>query len=100
MSASSAIARTRPRVTFRLEVELPNPDAKLPRRQRRHPPSVRNLSGEISPGFWCSTTMGVAAHVESGVVHFKPVQIVSDAPTDVGDRIADGAVVITWARNL
>jgi len=70
--------------TFRLEVELPNPDAKLRdgvSADIRIP--VRNVEAtKISPGILVLSDGGVIGvrTVENGIVRFKPVQIVSDNP--------------------
>ena len=91
--------------TFRLEVELPNPDAKLRDGVSAdiHLP-VRNLkAARISPGILVLDDNGVVGvrTVESGVVHFKPVQIVSDGPDGMWvTGIADGAVVITVGQEF
>jgi membrane fusion protein, multidrug efflux system len=79
--ASSADTATR---TFRLEVELPNPDGRLRdgvSADIRIP--VRNVeAAKISPGILVLSDGGVVGvrTVENGVVRFKPVQIVSDNP--------------------
>jgi membrane fusion protein, multidrug efflux system len=91
--------------TFRLEVELPNPDAKLRDGVSAdiHLP-VRNLkAARISPGILVLDDNGVVGvrTVESGVVHFKPVQIVSDGPDGMWvTGIADEAVVITVGQEF
>lgn len=91
--------------TFRLEVELPNPDAKLRDGVSAdiHIP-VRNLkAAKISPGILVLDDSGVVGvrTVENGVVHFKPVQIVSDGPDGMWvTGIADGAVVITVGQEF
>ncbi|HWE07651.1 MAG TPA: efflux RND transporter periplasmic adaptor subunit [Rhizomicrobium sp.] len=91
--------------TFKLEVDLPNPDAKLRDGVSAdiHIP-VRNLkAAKISPGILVLDDNGVVGvrTVENGVVHFKPVQIVSDGPDGMWvTGIADGAVVITVGQEF
>ncbi|SRR5579885_1608813 len=70
--------------TFQLEVEIPNPDGKLRAGVSAdiHIP-VKNLDAQlISPGILVLDDNGVVGvrAVENGVVHFVPVEIVSDNP--------------------
>jgi len=86
--------------TFRVEVELPNPDGKLKVGISAdiHIP-VKNLKAEkISPGILVlddSGVVGVRA-VEHGVVRFLPVNIVSDGPDGMWvSGLPDHLAVIT-----
>jgi multidrug efflux system membrane fusion protein len=83
--------------TFRVEVELPNPDGKLRvgvSADIRIP--VRQLMAEkISPGILVLDDNGVVGvrAVENGIVRFLPVEIVSDSPdgmwvSGLPDRLA------------
>jgi len=70
--------------TFRVEVELPNPDGKLRVGVSAdiHIPVRQLMAQKISPGILVlddSGVVGVRA-VEHGVVRFLPVEIVSDGP--------------------
>jgi len=70
--------------TFRVEVELPNPDAALRDGVSAdiHIPVKRLAAHKISPGILVlddSGTVGVRA-VANGIVHFLPVHIISDGP--------------------
>jgi len=86
--------------TFRVEVELPNPDGKLRdgvSADIRIP--VKELKAvKISPGILVlddNGAVGVRA-VESGTVHFHPVEIVSDGPDGMWvSGLAGGMMVIT-----
>jgi multidrug efflux system membrane fusion protein len=91
--------------TFRLEVELPNPLGKLRdgvSADIRIP--VRNLKAtKISPGILVLDDNGVVGvrTVESGIVHFRPVQIVSDGPDGMWvTGLSNGAVVITVGQEF
>lgn len=91
--------------TFRLEVELPNPQARLRvgvSADIRIP--VRNVSAtKISPGILVLDDNGVVGvrTVESGIVHFKPVQIVSDGPDGMWvTGLPDDATVITIGQEF
>jgi multidrug efflux system membrane fusion protein len=86
--------------TFRVEVELPNPDGKLKVGISAdiHIP-VKNLKAEkISPGILVlddSGVVGVRA-VEHGIVRFLPVNIVSDGPDGMWvSGLPDHIAVIT-----
>jgi membrane fusion protein, multidrug efflux system len=70
--------------TFRIEVELPNPDGKLRVGVSAdiHIPVRQLMAQKISPGILVlddSGVVGVRA-VEHGIVRFLPVEIVSDGP--------------------
>lgn len=95
--ATSADPATR---TFALEVELPNADGKLRdgvSADIRIP--VRNVEAmKISPGILVLSDGGVVGVrvVENGIVHFRPVQIVSDNPDGMWvTGLRNGADVIT-----
>ncbi|MGH6890196.1 MAG: efflux RND transporter periplasmic adaptor subunit [Rhizomicrobium sp.] len=100
--ADQADATTR---TFRLEVELPNPDAKLRdgvSADIRIP--VRNVEAvKISPGILVLSDGGVVGVriVENGLVRFRPVQIVSDNPDGMWvTGLANGTDVITVGQEF
>lgn len=100
--ANSADPTTR---TFSLEVELPNPDAKLRdgvSADIRIP--VRNVEAmKISSGILVLSDSGVVGvrTVEKGIVHFRPVQIVSDNPDGMWvTGLADGIDVITVGQEF
>lgn len=100
--ADRADATTR---TFRLEVELPNPQAKLRdgvSADIRIP--VRNVTAtKISSGILVLDDNGVVGvrTVESGMVRFKPVQIVSDGPDGMWvTGLPDAATVITVGQEF
>jgi multidrug efflux system membrane fusion protein len=100
--ASKADDTTR---TFRVEVELPNPDAKL-----RDGVSadisipVRQVeAAEISPGILVLSDSGVVGvrTVSQGTVHFIPVQVVSDGPEGMWiSGLPDGTAVITVGQEF
>jgi multidrug efflux system membrane fusion protein len=91
--------------TFRIEVELPNPDAKL-----RDGVSaeieipVRQIqAAQISPGILVLDDNGVVGvrTVAEGVVHFLPVQIVSDGPEGMWiSGLPNGTAVITIGQQF
>jgi multidrug efflux system membrane fusion protein len=91
--------------TFRLEVELPNPDARLRDGVSAdiHLP-VKNLEAtKISPGILVLNDNGVVGVrvVESGIVRFRPVQIVSDGPDGMWvTGVPDGISVITVGQEF
>ncbi|HEX4078735.1 MAG TPA: efflux RND transporter periplasmic adaptor subunit [Rhizomicrobium sp.] len=100
--SSRADAATR---TFRLEVELPNPDAKLRdgvSADIRIP--VKNVQAtKLSPGILVLSDSGVVGvrTVENGIVRFKPVQIVSDSPDGMWvTGLPNGAEVITVGQEF
>jgi multidrug efflux system membrane fusion protein len=80
--ASRADATTR---TFRIEVELPNPDAKLRDGVSAdiHIPVSQVMAQKISSGILVLDDNGVygVRIVDNGIVRFMPVQIVSDGFT-------------------
>jgi multidrug efflux system membrane fusion protein len=91
--------------TFRLEVELPNPQAKLRdgvSADIRIP--VRNVTAtKISSGILVLDDNGVVGvrTVTSGIVRFKPVQIVSDGPDGMWvSGLPDDATVITVGQEF
>jgi len=100
--ASKADPTTR---TFRIEIELPNPDAKL-----RDGVSadiqipVKELrAAKISPGILVLDDNGVVGvrTVENGIVRFKPVEIVSDGPDGMWvTGIPDGTTIITVGQEF
>jgi len=91
--------------TFRLEIELPNPNAKLRDGVSAdiHLP-VKNLEAtKISPGILVLNDNGVVGVrvVESGIVRFKPVQIVSDGPDGMWvTGVPNGTTVITVGQEF
>jgi multidrug efflux system membrane fusion protein len=91
--------------TFRLEIELPNPNARLRDGVSAdiHLP-VKNLQAtKISPGILVLNDNGVVGVrvVESGIVRFKPVQIVSDGPDGMWvTGVPDGTTVITVGQEF
>ena len=91
--------------TFRIEVELPNPDAKLRDGVSAdiHIP-VKNVEAiRISPGILVLNDNGVVGvrMVDNGVVRFKPVQIVSDGPDGMWvTGVPSGADVITVGQEF
>jgi multidrug efflux system membrane fusion protein len=99
--ASKADDTTR---TFRVEVELPNPDAKLRDGVSVdiHIP-VRQLQAvKVSPGILVLSDNGVVGvrTVDKGIVHFNPVQIISDGPDGMWiSGLPNGASVITVGQD-
>lgn len=91
--------------TFRIEVELPNPYAKLRDGVSAdiHIP-VKNVEAtKISPGILVLNDTGVVGvrMVENGIVHFRPVQIVSDGPDGMWvTGVPSGADVITVGQEF
>ena len=91
--------------TFRIEVELPNPNAKLRDGVSAdiHIP-VKNLEAtKISPGILVLNDGGVVGvrMVENGIVRFRPVQIVSDGPDGMWvTGVPAGADVITVGQEF
>ena len=79
--ASKADDTTR---TFRVEVELPNPDAKLRDGVTAdiHIPVRQVQAVKISSGVMVLDDSGVVGVrvVQNGIVHFLPIQIISDGP--------------------
>jgi multidrug efflux system membrane fusion protein len=100
--ASKADDTTR---TFRLEVELPNPDAKLKVGVSAdiHVPVKAVRAMKISSGILVLNDNGVVGvrTVENGVVHFQPVNIVSDGPEGMWvSGLANGTTVITVGQEF
>jgi multidrug efflux system membrane fusion protein len=91
--------------TFRVEVELPNPNAKLRDGVSAdiHIP-VKNLEAiKISPGILVLNDSGVVGvrMVQNGFVRFRPVQIVSDGPDGMWvTGVPTGADVITVGQEF
>jgi multidrug efflux system membrane fusion protein len=91
--------------TFRVEVELPNSDARLRdgvSADIRIP--VKQVEAmKISPGILVLSDNGVVGvrTVESGIVHFKPVNIVSDGPDGMWvSGLPTGTSVITVGQEF
>lgn len=100
--ASKADQSTR---TFRIEVELPNPDGKLRDGVSAdiHIPVKALKAMQISPGILVLNDSGVVGvrTVESGVVHFKPVNIISDGPEGMWvSGLPEGTTVITVGQEF
>ena len=91
--------------TFPIEVELPNPDAKLRDGVGAdiHIPVKQIKAVRISSGILVLDDNGVVGvrTVENGIVHFKPVNIVSDGPDGMWvSGIPDGTTVITVGQEF
>jgi multidrug efflux system membrane fusion protein len=90
---------------FRVEVELPNPEAKLRDGVSAdiRIPVKRVMAQQISPGILVlddSGTVGVRA-VENGVVSFIPVQVISDGPDGMWiTGLPDKVTVITVGQEF
>jgi multidrug efflux system membrane fusion protein len=90
---------------FRVEVELPNPDAKLREGVSAdiHIPVTRVSAQKISPGILVlddSGKIGVRV-VEKNTVHFMPVTIVSDGPDGMWiTGLPDKVTVITVGQEF
>ncbi|MBS0273984.1 MAG: efflux RND transporter periplasmic adaptor subunit [Proteobacteria bacterium] len=100
--ASKADDTTR---TFRVEIELPNPDAKLRDGVSAdiHIPVRQVMAAKISPGILVLDDNGVVGvrTVAAGVVHFKPVQIISDGPDGMWiSGLSNGTTVITVGQEF
>ncbi|MBS0277760.1 MAG: efflux RND transporter periplasmic adaptor subunit [Proteobacteria bacterium] len=100
--ASKADDTTR---TFRVEVELPNPDAKLRDGVSAdiHIPVRQVMAAKISPGILVLDDNGVVGvrTVVNGVVRFKPVQIISDGPDGMWIAgLSNGTTVITVGQEF
>ncbi|HEX3431153.1 MAG TPA: efflux RND transporter periplasmic adaptor subunit [Rhizomicrobium sp.] len=100
--ADHADAGTR---TFRIEVELPNPNAKLRdgvSADIRIP--VKNVrAAKISPGILVLNDNGVVGVriVQNGIVRFRQVQIISDGPDGMWvTGVPDGTTVITVGQEF
>jgi multidrug efflux system membrane fusion protein len=91
--------------TFRVEVELPNPDAKLRDGVSAdiRIPVRQVMAAKISPGILVLDDNGVVGvrTVVAGVVHFKPVQIISDGPDGMWiSGLPNGTTVITVGQEF
>jgi multidrug efflux system membrane fusion protein len=100
--ASKADDTTR---TFRVEVELPNPDGKLRDGVSAdiHIPVRQVMAAKISPGILVLDDNGVVGvrTVVAGVVRFKPVQIISDGPDGMWIAgLPNGTTVITVGQEF
>lgn len=100
--ASKADDTTR---TFRVEVELPNPDAKLRDGVSAdiHIPVRQVMAAKISPGILVLDDNGVVGvrTVVNGIVRFKPVQIISDGPDGMWIAgLSNGTTVITVGQEF
>jgi multidrug efflux system membrane fusion protein len=90
---------------FRVEVELPNPDAKLRDGVSAdiHIPVKRVKAQQISPGILVlddSGTVGVRT-VQNGKVAFIPVQVISDGPEGMWIAgLPDKVTVITVGQEF
>lgn len=100
--ASKADDTTR---TFRVEVELPNPDSKLRDGVSAdiHIPVRQVMAAKISPGILVLDDNGVVGvrTVANGIVRFKPVQIISDGPDGMWIAgLRSGTTVITVGQEF
>jgi multidrug efflux system membrane fusion protein len=100
--ATKADAMTR---TFRVEVELPNSNARLRDGVSAdiHIPVKQVEAMKISPGILVLNDSGVVGvrTVDNGVVHFKPVNIVSDGPDGMWvTGLSSGTSVITVGQEF
>ena len=91
--------------TFRVEVELPNPDAKLRDGVSAdiHIPVRQVQAAHISPGILVLDDNGVVGvrAVAEGIVHFLPVQIISDGPDGMWiSGLPNGTAVITVGQEF
>lgn len=91
--------------TFRIEVDLPNPDGGLRDGVSAdiHVPVKQLKAMKISPGILVLDDNGVVGvrAVERGIVHFHPVQIVSDGPDGMWvTGLRDGLTVITVGQSF
>jgi multidrug efflux system membrane fusion protein len=91
--------------TFRVEVELPNPDGKLRVGVSAdlHIPVRQLMAEKISPGILVLDDNGVVGvrAVERGMVHFFPVSIVSDGPDGMWvSGLPDHLAVITVGQSF
>lgn len=91
--------------TFRVEVELPNPDGKLRVGVSAdiHIPVRQLMAQKISPGILVLDDNGVVGvrAVERGTVHFFPVDIVSDGPDGMWvSGLPDHLAVITVGQSF
>jgi multidrug efflux system membrane fusion protein len=100
--ATKADATTR---TFRVEVELPNSDARLRDGVSAdiHIPVKQVEAMKISPGILVLNDNGVVGvrTVENGIVHFKSINIVSDGPDGMWvTGLSTGTTVITVGQEF
>jgi multidrug efflux system membrane fusion protein len=100
--ATKADATTR---TFRIEIELPNSDARLRDGVSAdiHIPVKQVQAMKISPGILVLSDNGVVGvrTVENGIVHFKPVNVVSDGPDGMWvTGLSNGTTVITVGQEF
>jgi multidrug efflux system membrane fusion protein len=91
--------------TFRLEVELPNPDARLKVGVSAdiHVPVKAVRAMKISSGILVLNDNGVVGvrTVDNGIVHFQPVNIISDGPEGMWvSGLANGTTVITVGQEF
>jgi membrane fusion protein, multidrug efflux system len=91
--------------TFRVEVELPNPDAKLRAGVTAdiHVPVRQVKAVKISSGIMVLDDNGVVGvrTVQNGVVRFLPVQIISDGPDGTWvTGLPDNVTVITVGQEF
>jgi multidrug efflux system membrane fusion protein len=91
--------------TFRVEVELPNPDAKLRDGISTdiRIPVHQVEAAKISPGILVLDDNGVVGvrTVAQGIVHFMPIQIVSDGPDGMWiSGLPNGVAVITVGQEF
>jgi multidrug efflux system membrane fusion protein len=91
--------------TFRVEVELPNSDARLRDGVSAdiHIPVKQVEAMNISPGILVLNDNGVVGVriVESSIVHFKPVNIISDGPDGMWvSGLPSGTSVITVGQEF
>ncbi|HUO92658.1 MAG TPA: efflux RND transporter periplasmic adaptor subunit [Rhizomicrobium sp.] len=91
--------------TFRVEVELPNPDGKLRVGVSAdiHIPVRQLMAQKISPGILVLDDNGIVGvrAVEQGTVHFFPVNIVSDGPDGMWvSGLPDHLAVITVGQSF
>jgi multidrug efflux system membrane fusion protein len=91
--------------TFRVEIELPNSDARLRDGVSAdiHIPVKQVEAMKISPGILVLNDNGVVGvrTVENDVVHFKPVNIVSDGPDGMWvTGLPSGTSVITVGQEF
>ncbi len=100
--ATKADATTR---TFRIEVELPNSEAKLRDGVSAdiHIPVKQVEAMKISPGILVLNDSGVVGvrTVQNNIVHFKPVNVVSDGPDGMWvTGLQNGTTVITVGQEF
>jgi len=91
--------------TFRVEVELPNSDARLRDGVSAdiHIPVKQVEAMKISPGILVLNDNGVVGVriVDSGIVHFRPVNIISDGPDGMWvSGLPSGTTVITVGQEF